>query len=99
MLYSVTNLHEHSREADIEVKTCGGPEQCKNVNQEVGKNGSCSISMSSVRSSWNDPVNFVHMIMSAEVMNSFSDKPFQPHDTFQFPVTNGRQFMPSWFHR
>ena len=92
-LCDLTDLHaEHSVEADVEVKTFGDPEQSKSVNQEVDKNdGSCSESLSPpVRSSWNDPVNFVYKRMSAEVINSFVDKPFQPDDTFQFPATNGR---------
>jgi len=47
---------------------------------------------------WNDPVNFLHKRIDAALINSFIDRPHQPYDAFHFPVTNGRQFMPSWFH-
>jgi Domain of unknown function (DUF4371) len=47
---------------------------------------------------WNDPVNFIHKRMTATLINSYIDKPNQPDDAFNFPVTNGRQFMASWFY-
>lgn len=47
---------------------------------------------------WNDPVNFLNKRINAALINSFIDKPYQPNDAFSFPVSNGRQFMSSWFH-
>lgn len=61
------------------------------------------LSNNSARSSitdtaWNDPVNFIHKRMTASLINSYIDKPHQPDDAYNFPVINGRQFMPSWFY-
>ena len=56
------------------------------------------LEVKSLGNAWNDPVNFINKRMTATVINAFIDKPHQPDCAFQFPVNNGRQFMPSWFH-